>query len=158
MTSTPDHPPGHPPEHPPEHLDVAAIAETGPLVLFDGVCNLCSWSVQFLAPRERAGRLWYASVQSEIGRRILIGRGLPTEDYDSFVFLDGGRAYFKSAAVLRVVRHMRFPWPLLWVGALIPHQAADWLYDRVARNRYAVFGRKPVCMIPCADIRARFLG
>jgi predicted DCC family thiol-disulfide oxidoreductase YuxK len=90
--------------------------------------------------------------------RILIARGLPTKDHDSFVFLDAGRADFKSAAVFRVVRQMRFPWPLLCVGALIPCPAADWLYDRIARNRYAIFGRKPACMIPRADIRARFLG
>jgi predicted DCC family thiol-disulfide oxidoreductase YuxK len=137
---------------------LAAIGETGPLVLFDGVCNLCSWSVQFLAPRDRDRALWYAAVQSPFGQRVLERYGLPTGDYDSFVFLENGQVHLKSAAFLRVVRYMREPWPILRIGQVLPRLWADWMYDRVARNRYAVFGKKSVCMVPRADMMGRFIG
>ena len=129
----------------------------GPLVLFDGVCNLCSWSVQFLAPRDRAGRFWFAAVQSATGQEMLRQFGIPAADWDSFVLVEDSGVTFKSEAFFRTVRHMTFPWPLLGVGRLLPRAFGDWLYDRVARNRYAVFGKKDVCMIPRPELAARFL-
>jgi predicted DCC family thiol-disulfide oxidoreductase YuxK len=128
-----------------------------PLILFDGVCNLCSWSVQFLAPRDRDGVLWFAAVQSATGQAVLRRHDIPTEDYESFVLVENGRAYFKSDAFFRTLRYMRWPWPLLRIGLFVPRRPADWLYDRVARNRYAVFGRKAACMLPRPDLTARFL-
>jgi len=128
-----------------------------PLILFDGVCNLCNWSVQFLAPRDRQGRLWFAAVQSEAGQAVLAGCGLPTDDWNSFVLVEDGRVYVKSQAFFRTVRYMTHPWPLLRIGRILPRRLTDWLYDRVARNRYAVFGRNQTCMIPRAALAARFL-
>jgi predicted DCC family thiol-disulfide oxidoreductase YuxK len=142
---------------PPDEVESRAIIETGPLVLFDGVCNLCSWSVQFLAPRDRDGRLWFAAVQSETGQAVLARSGLPTDRFDSFVLLDAKQLYFKSNAFFRLVRYMTWPWPVLAVGRLLPRPVADWLYDRVARHRYRLFGRKDVCMMPSADLARRFL-
>jgi predicted DCC family thiol-disulfide oxidoreductase YuxK len=135
----------------------AAGAIPTPLILFDGVCNLCSWSVQFLAPRDRDGMLRFAAVQSAVGQSVLKQHGLPTDDYESFVLVEDGRAYFKSAAFFRTLRYMRWPWRLLGIGRVLPRRLADWLYDRVARNRYTVFGRKAVCMLPRPDLAARFL-
>jgi predicted DCC family thiol-disulfide oxidoreductase YuxK len=128
-----------------------------PLILFDGVCNPCSWSVQFLAPRDRSGVLWFAAVQSAAGQAVLKDRDLPADDYESFVLVEDGQAYFKSDAFFRTLRYMTWPWPLFGVGRVLPRAAADWLYDRVARNRYAVFGRKAACMLPRPDLAARFL-
>jgi predicted DCC family thiol-disulfide oxidoreductase YuxK len=128
-----------------------------PLILFDGVCNLCSWSVQFLAPRDRCSRLWFAAVQSATGQAILRQHGIPTEDWDSFVLVDAEGVWFKSAAFFRTVPYMTQPWPLLRIFRVVPRGLADWLYDRIARNRYAVFGRKPSCMIPRPERAARFL-
>jgi predicted DCC family thiol-disulfide oxidoreductase YuxK len=135
----------------------ADIEATGPLVLFDGVCNLCSWSVQFLAPRDRAGKLWFAAVQSRTGQAILARSGLPTDRFDSFVFLEARRLHFKSDAVFRLVRYMTWPWPILKIGRVLPRPLADWLYDRLARNRYRLFGRKDVCMVPRPELVRRFL-
>jgi predicted DCC family thiol-disulfide oxidoreductase YuxK len=137
----------------------AATVETfpTPLILFDGVCNLCSWSVQFLAPRDRHRALWFAAVQSATGQAALKAHGLPVTDYESFVLVENGQAYFKSDAFFRTLRYMTWPWPLLRVGRFVQRPLADWLYDRVARNRYAVFGRKATCMPPRADLAARFL-
>lgn len=138
--------------------DRARALDTGPLVLFDGLCNLCSWSVQVLAPRDRDGRLWFAPVQSEAGRAVLARHGLPTLDPDSFVLLEDGRVHVKSQAFFQVVRYMGGAWPLLRMGSALPRRWADWLYDRVARNRYRLFGRKAACMIPPPSFARRFLG
>jgi len=137
--------------------DQGALETPTPLILFDGVCNLCSWSVQFLAPRDRDGRLWFASVQSATGQAVLRQFGIPTEDWESFVLVEESGVSFKSEAFFRTVRYMRFPWPLLRFARFLPRTLTDWLYDRVARNRYAVFGRKAVCMAPRPELAARFL-
>lgn len=128
-----------------------------PIILFDGVCNLCSWSVQFLAPRDRDGLLWFAAVQSDAGQALLAHHDIPATDWESFVLIEDGRPYFKSEAFFRAVRYMTCPWPVARIARFMPRKLADWLYDRVARNRYAVFGRKPVCMLPRPDLAARFL-
>jgi predicted DCC family thiol-disulfide oxidoreductase YuxK len=101
--------------------------------------------------------LWFAAVQSAAGQAVLKGHGLPADDYESFVLVEDGRAYFKSEAFFRTLRYITWPWPLFGVGRLLPRPLADWLYDRLARNRYAVFGRKAVCMLPRPDLAARFL-
>ena len=128
-----------------------------PLVLFDGVCNLCSWSVQFLAPRDRGKVLWFAPMQSVRGQAVLAAWSIPRADWETFVLVEDGHAYFRSEAFFRTLRFMTYPWPLLRVGMILPRRWTDWLYDRVARNRYAVFGKKSACMIPCRELAARFL-
>ena len=144
-----------------ESRDVSDRDQSGttrsPLILFDGVCNLCSWSVQFLAPRDRDRVLWFAPIQSAIGQSVLAEHSIPVTDWESFVLVENGHAYFKSEAFFRTLRFMTFPWPLLRIGLILPRRLADWLYDRVARNRYAVFGKKAACMIPSRDLAARFL-
>ena len=127
------------------------------VVLFDGVCNLCNGWVRFLIARDRQARLRLASVQSDAGKAILAACGLPTDEFNTMVFLEKGRAYIKSTAFLRVVRHFPWPWPLLSAGRIVPRPVRDWLYDRVALNRYALFGRQEVCMVPTPEIRKRFL-
>jgi predicted DCC family thiol-disulfide oxidoreductase YuxK len=133
------------------------VTPEGCVVLFDGVCNLCNGWVRFLIARDRQARLRLASVQSDAGKAILAACGLPTEEYNTMVFLEKGRAYVKSTAFLRVVRYFPWPWPLLSAGLLVPRPIRDWLYDRVALNRYALFGRQEVCMVPTPEIRNRFL-
>ena len=128
-----------------------------PLILFDGVCNFCSWSVQFLAPRDRRKLLWFAPMQSASGRAVLAERSIATADWESFVLVEGGQVYFRSEAFFRTLRFMTYPWPLLRVGMILPRRLADWIYDRVARHRYAMFGKKSACMIPSRDLAARFL-
>jgi predicted DCC family thiol-disulfide oxidoreductase YuxK len=135
----------------------SAVLETGPLVLFDGVCNLCSALVRFLAPRDRDHLLWYVPMQSPVGQTLLRRHGLPLEGFDSFVLLEGGRVYLKSRAFFRVVRHMQFPWSALGVGRFVPGTLADFVYDRIAKNRYRLFGKRDVCMIPEKALATRFI-
>jgi len=140
---------------PQEERNRAAL--TGPLVLFDGVCTLCKGSVRFLLPRDRTGQLRFAHIQSATGQAVLQRHGLPVTDWDSFVFVEDDRAYLKAEAVFRIAHYMRWPWSLLRLAYCLPRRPADWLYDRVARNRYALFGKKDQCLVPDDWIRARFL-
>lgn len=128
-----------------------------PLVLFDGVCNLCNNSVTFVIGRDPEAKVRFAAVQSAPGRTRLAALGLPLDTYESFVLIDGGRAYYKSTAALRLLRHLRQPWPWLAVARIIPRILRDPLYDLIARNRYRWFGKRDACMVPTPDVKARFL-
>lgn len=129
-----------------------------PLVLFDGVCNLCNASVRFLLHRDRTAQLRYASLQSEVGRARLAALGLPADYTDSIVLIEEGRAYSRSAAVVRLLAYLRWPWPLLQVIAVIPTPLRDAVYDFIARVRYRWFGRMDECPTPRPEWRERFLG
>ncbi len=128
-----------------------------PLYLFDGVCVLCNRSVRFVLDHERGPEIRFAAAQSETGRALLARLDLP-EMPDSFVFIADGRVFERSAAVIAVARHLRAPWSwLAAVAGLLPAPPLDWLYDRVARNRYRLFGRYDACLVPDAGLRARFM-
>jgi predicted DCC family thiol-disulfide oxidoreductase YuxK len=127
-------------------------------VLFDGVCNLCNVTVDFLLRRDRQGRLRFAPLQSEVGRELLRYHGLEGVPVpDSVVLIEEGRALLRSSAVLELCRHLGWPWR--WLGALrvVPRGVADRLYDWVARNRYGWFGRRAACRQPSPEQRERFL-
>ena len=135
----------------------AAADAEGPIVLYDGVCGLCNRSVQLILRNDRRGRFRFAALQSDAGRALLQKFGLPPEALDSVVLVDGDRAWRKSRAALRIARRMDGPWPLLWPLVVVPRPLADFLYDRLAKNRYRIFGKLDACMIPPPEVRARFL-
>jgi predicted DCC family thiol-disulfide oxidoreductase YuxK len=123
------------------------------IVLFDGVCNLCNGLVQFILPRDPAGRFRFASLQSDAARRLLKGDA-PVE---TIVLIEEGKTYVKSAAALRIARRLRFPWPLLYALTVVPRGLRDIVYDWVARHRYVWFGKRDVCMVPSPQWRGRFM-
>lgn len=128
------------------------------LVLFDGVCNFCQGSVQFILLRDPKGRFRFASLQSDEGRRRLAEHGLPTESLTSLVLIEGGKAYRRSTAALRIARHLSGAWPLAAAFLIIPRPLRDLVYDFIARNRYRWFGKTETCMLPRPEWRERFLG
>jgi predicted DCC family thiol-disulfide oxidoreductase YuxK len=138
--------------------NITRAAGGAPVMLFDGVCNLCSGWVRFAIDRDPEARLRFAAVQSPLGQAFLARHGLPLDVYDSFYFVEDGVAYEKSAAWFRMVRHLRWPWPWFRADAIVPRGLRDVVYDLVARNRYRWFGRQEVCMVPTPDIGARFIG
>jgi predicted DCC family thiol-disulfide oxidoreductase YuxK len=133
------------------------IAHADAIVLFDGVCNLCNGAVQLLIRLDRHARLKLASLQSASGQALLAWCNMPQDDFDTIVFVEKGHAYFKSTAVLRLTAFLPWPWPLLRLALVIPPWFRDWCYDRVAGNRYRVFGRQETCMLPTPELRKRFL-
>ena len=129
-----------------------------PVLLFDGVCNLCNGAVAFVIRRDPRARLRFAPLQSPAADALLASLGVARDRLpDSFVLVEDGRVHVRSTAALRVARRLRFPWPLLAVFLLVPRWLRDPVYDLVARNRYRWFGRREACMVPTAELRARFL-
>jgi predicted DCC family thiol-disulfide oxidoreductase YuxK len=124
-----------------------------PVVLFDGICNLCNGAVRFIIARDPAAHFRLAALQSEAARRLW-GEDPPVE---SIVLVEAGVTYTKSTAVLRIVRGLRFPWPLLSAFMVVPRRLRDAIYDWIARHRYRWFGKREVCMLPTPEIRGRFL-
>jgi predicted DCC family thiol-disulfide oxidoreductase YuxK len=131
---------------------------TNPIVLFDGVCNLCSTSVQFILQRDPAGKFRFASLQSDFAQRLLTERGLDPKALDSVVVIDGDHLYRESDAALRIARDMKGAWKALAVFRAIPRPIRDWAYRLIARNRYRWFGKKESCWLPTPEVRGRFLG
>lgn len=128
------------------------------IILFDSVCVLCSAWVRFVYRRDTRHKFKYASVQSNTGKAILTWCGLPTDYYETMVYIEHGIVYTRSAAFLKIVQHFSFPWPILHaVGLAVPKSICDWLYDRVALNRYRLFGKTDVCFIPSDELSKRFL-
>ncbi|WP_084783995.1 thiol-disulfide oxidoreductase DCC family protein [Paenibacillus sp. FJAT-26967] len=129
----------------------------GPVVLFDGVCNLCNSAVMFTIRRDPHGRVRFAALQSDAGQRLLARHDLPAVSFDTFVLVEGNRAYMQSTAGLRVLRRLRYPWPLLYGFIAVPKPLRDAVYRWVARNRYRWFGQREQCMMPTPELRRRFL-
>jgi len=130
---------------------------SGPVVLFDGVCNLCNAAVRFTVRRDPVGQVRFAALQSEAGQRLLARHGLTAASFDSFVLIEGGRVYTQSSAGLRVLRRLRHPWPLLYGFVAVPKPIRDAVYRWIARNRYRWFGQRDACMVPTPELRRRFL-
>jgi predicted DCC family thiol-disulfide oxidoreductase YuxK len=128
-----------------------------PIVLFDGVCNFCNASVNFILDRDTQRRFRFAALQSEAGQALLKRFGLRTDDFDTAVVVEHGRAYRKSSAALRIARNLGGWWALLAVLFAIPPFLRDGAYDVLARNRYRWFGRADRCRVPTPEIRERFL-
>ena len=127
------------------------------IVLFDGVCNLCNGFVQFVVQRDRHGEFQFASLGSDAAGRVLKEASSPDPLPDSIVLVEGHRVFTRSDAALRIARRLAFPWPLTYVLVLVPRPLRDWVYDLVARHRYAWFGRRDRCMVPGPRLRQRFL-
>ncbi|MBI2487857.1 MAG: thiol-disulfide oxidoreductase DCC family protein [Deltaproteobacteria bacterium] len=132
------------------------IPQNNSIILFDGVCNLCSGIVLFTIRRDPQGIFKYAPLQSETGKSLLKQFGLPIDDFDSFVLVEGNKYYQKSTAVLRVAKRIRGLWPLIYLFIIVPRPIRDFIYDIVAKNRYRWFGKKEECLIPTPDIKSRF--
>ena len=127
------------------------------LIIFDGVCNLCTFSVRFILQHETAPILNFTPLQSAGGARLLQTYGFDPADAKTFVFIQDGRAYTRSEAALRVAKYLRWPWRALLIFRVIPRPLHDAVYDVIARNRYRWFGRKDVCMLPTPELKARFV-
>lgn len=128
-----------------------------PVLLFDGVCNLCNGVVQFVIKRDPEAKFQFSSLQSNNGQQLLKKFQLPTTDFESFVLVEGDRYYRKSTAALRLAKKLGRGWQLLYAFIIIPAPLRDFIYNLVANNRYKIFGRTDECWIPTPELRARFL-
>jgi predicted DCC family thiol-disulfide oxidoreductase YuxK len=131
--------------------------ETERTILFDGVCNLCNASVQFIIQRDPKKRFRFASLQSEYGQSMLQKYGLST-DIKTIVLIEGGKSYDRSSAALRMARRLNGAWPILFIFILVPPFLRNAVYNFIARNRYTWFGRQETCGLPDPQQAERFLG
>ncbi|AZU62052.1 thiol-disulfide oxidoreductase DCC family protein [Neobacillus mesonae] len=126
------------------------------IILFDGVCNFCNSSVQFIIKRDPKGHFKFASLQGEIGQQLLNQHGLNSK-MDSFVLIEDDNIFFESTAVLRVCRKLKGGWKLLAGLFIVPSPLRNSIYKIIAKNRYKWFGKKDSCMLPRPEWRNRFL-
>jgi len=126
------------------------------LVLFDGVCVLCSRWVEFVIARDPSGRFRFVAIQTPLGRRLAQRFGIDAENPETNAVVSGGRAYFKLESTLVVLAELP-GWRWTRAAYLLPRPARDFLYDRIARNRYRVFGRRATCLVPTPDVVRRFI-
>jgi predicted DCC family thiol-disulfide oxidoreductase YuxK len=136
--------------------DPTRPADTAPLVLFDGVCNLCHGAVQFVIKNDPKARFRFAALQSPAAEQALAAAGFEGPRPDSMMLVDRGRVYTRSAAALAIARGLRFPWPLLAVFWIVPSPLRDLVYRWIARHRYRWFGKRDECWVPTPELRARF--
>jgi predicted DCC family thiol-disulfide oxidoreductase YuxK len=127
------------------------------IIVFDAKCLLCSAWVQFLLKHDRRRVFRFASIQSKVGVKLLARAGLTVTDLETLLFVDGERNYQHTAAILRVLHQLGFPWRFAWIGWLVPSFIRDSAYKWVARNRYRIFGRSESCYIPGVDHKLRFI-
>lgn len=128
------------------------------IILFDGVCNMCNSSVNFVIDRDKSKIFKFAALQSFAGEKLISMYQMPQiKEYDSVILLKRGKVYKKSSAALEILRDLNGIWPLLYVLKLIPPFVRDMLYDLIAKNRYRLFGLKDTCRIPDPGIKERFL-
>lgn len=127
------------------------------IILFDGVCNLCSGFVQFVLKNEKQKNILFASLQSKEAQIILRENGLKSDEMNTIVFIENGKIYTKSKAVLKIMDHMKYPWKSMVVLKIFPSKLSDYIYDLIAKHRYRILGKKDSCWIPTQELKARFL-
>jgi len=127
------------------------------IILFDGVCNLCNGSVQFIIKRDKKQNFLFTSLQSDAGQELLLHFNLKNSDFDSIILIKNNKVYQKSTAILHISRHLPGLWKLNYGFIIIPKFIRDFFYTIIANNRYKWFGKKDSCMIPTTELQKRFL-
>ncbi|MEI6756712.1 MAG: thiol-disulfide oxidoreductase DCC family protein [Chlorobium sp.] len=137
------------------HKSSAALPEN--IVIFDGVCNLCEFSVNFIFEHDTVGHFSFTPAQSPLGASLLKHFGINTSRLDTVVLVSGDRAFTRSAAAIEIASRLDMPWNLLTLFQAVPEPLRDVMYDLIAQNRYQLFGKKDECMLPSDELRRRFL-
>lgn len=133
------------------------LEENEAVLLFDGVCNLCNGSVQFIIKHEKSSVLKFAAIQSEAGQKLLSQYNINPEYTNSVILIKEGKVYTESDAVFKTSQFLKFPFSLGRFLVVVPKPIRNFIYRKVAKNRYRWFGKKDSCMIPTPDLRNRFL-
>ena len=138
-------------------MTVLNLHSEHPIILFDGVCNLCNSTVNFVIKRDKNSTFRFAHLQSETARSLLEKHQLDGKGVDSIVYIENDRVYIKSIAVLKILRHLKQPYPLLYIFIIIPPFMRNAAYNLIAKNRYKWFGKSDNCIVPTVELKERFL-
>ena len=129
----------------------------GGIILFDGVCNFCNGSVNFIIERDKKSYFKFAPLQSEIGQKLLDEYKIDKTQTDSVVLIENGEAFVRTTAALRIARKLSGAWKLFYAFIIVPSFIRDVFYKLFAKYRYKMFGKTEACMMPTPELRARFL-
>ena len=127
------------------------------LVLFDGVCNLCNRTVQFIIKNDPDAKFTFAALQQYSKHTKFQSDQIMNIQTESVVYIKNGQVFYASSAVLEILKELGWPWKVLYVLKIFPIRFRDFLYNQIARRRYRVFGKRTHCMVPSAEDRDRFL-
>lgn len=132
------------------------IGQPEAIILFDGVCNLCSGAVQFVIKRDPSAYFRFASLQSDFGQSQLKKFNLDPVSFHSIILVEGNRYYERSDAALKIARKLTGGWPLLYTFKILPRFIRDGVYNLIGKKRYRFFGKKDACWIPTPELKSRF--
>jgi predicted DCC family thiol-disulfide oxidoreductase YuxK len=128
-----------------------------PVILFDGICNLCNQLVNFVILHDPKAKFRFAALQSAAGQKLLGQLHLPLDDFNTFILVESNRYHKKSTAALRVLKELNGLWSVFYVFVLVPSPIRNFFYNIIANNRYQFFGKREQCLVPTPDIKKRFL-
>lgn len=128
-----------------------------PVLLFDGVCNLCNAGVRWIVKRDRRRVFRFASLQSEAAVRLLAQAGVTGQPPDSMILIDEAGVHYRSDAAIGVAARLGFPWTLARTARIVPRGLRDAVYGWIARNRYRWFGKRDSCLVPTEELKGRFV-
>lgn len=139
-------------------MEISELPKNKKIILFDGVCNLCEASVQFVIQYDKKDVFRFVALQSELGQKIILHIGIQDKNIDSIILYYPGVAYYyKSSAALQIAKNLGGFYHFGTFFKIIPTGLRNVLYDFVAKNRYQWYGKKESCMIPTAELKAKFL-
>ena len=137
---------------------MAQLPKDKKLILFDGVCNLCNNSVQYVIKHDKKDRFRFAALQSDLGKQIIEKEGIDSSKTDSIILYSHENGYkIKSTAALHIAKNLNFPVNLMVLFLIVPAFIRNWFYDYIAKNRYKWYGKQEHCMIPTPELKAKFL-
>lgn len=139
-------------------MKISELPKDKKIILFDGVCNLCDSSVQFVFKHDKKDIFRFVSLQSDLGINIIKHLGIDTSKVDSTILYEPGKAYYyKSDVAFKILKEISGIQRILLVFSILPKPILDYIYDYVAKNRYKWFGKKESCMIPTPELKSKFL-
>ena len=127
------------------------------IILFDGVCNLCNSSVNFIIDHDKKNVFRFASLQSDAGQTLLKKFNLNVKEFNSIILVENDKFYERSSAVMKIVKKFPGLWKFLYLFIIIPAPVRDFVYDIIADNRYKWFGKKDSCRVPTPELKEKFL-
>jgi len=131
------------------------LPTTAPLIVFDGVCVLCAGFVQWVIRHDPQGQFRFTSAQGALGQALLHDLGLDLVRLETILLVERGVAYGKLASLIEIATRLGGVWRAAAALKVLPAPLGDWVYDRIARNRYALFGKREVCWAPSPDVADR---
>jgi len=126
------------------------------IIIFDGVCNFCNKSVNFIIKRDKKEKFYFTAFQSEYAQKLLLEHNLTSQNLNTLILIKNNICFIKSDAVFEILKELSLFWQLLSIFRIVPKKARDYIYDKISQNRYKIYGKKESCMIPTAKQKKRF--